>query len=127
MRWFQRYGRNRPAIAVVLTFCCSPAILFICYAFSAFLRSRINSASAAIATARYSGRLLLSPVGILSRTVRVTSRLMIRVPAASATTHLNLQPFHFFATSSRDITESVKPGRSTHFPRFSSQICHWYA
>ena len=40
------------------------------------LRTIQSSISATIATARYSGRLLLSPVGTLSRTVSVTSSVM---------------------------------------------------
>ena len=77
------------------------------------------------ATVIYSGKLLLSPVGTLSRTVRVNSRLVIFAPVASVTTQRNLQPSHYFSMSDRRIVGPVKPFRSTHFFVFGLYTCHW--
>ncbi len=84
-----------------------------------------SSIKAMMATARYSGRLLWSPVSTPSRMVRVTSRLMICVPSASVTTQRNRQPSHFSSMSFRLRVGSVKPFRSTHFPVFGLKTCHW--
>ena len=57
--------------------------------------------------------------------VRVTSWLMICVPAASVTTQRNRQPSHFFSISSRLRVGSVNPGRSTHSLVLGMKTCHW--